>query len=142
MGKRHECIMRKAAVHCALAIILLASSGCIGQNPPQPGVNGTLILSDGTVIPQDVCEGRGIENSVIVFHSPSCPACIQTVPVLEEIKNETGKDIEFLDMTSANDRQTAEKLGMMPDYIPAVVIKCRVYVGYKGKEEFLRLMGS
>lgn len=130
-----------AAIAAAFAIVaVLAASGCTTNGGG--GGNGTLILSDGTVIPQDVCEARGIENAVIVFHSPECPACIQTVPVLEQIENETGRDIEFLDVTSANDRQTMEKLRMMPDYIPAVVIKCRVYVGYKSKATFVELMGG
>lgn len=133
--------MRKSAVFSVAVLALLAASGCTSA-PPLTEVNGTIILSDGTVIPQDVCAQKGIEDSVLVFHSPGCPACIQTVPVLEEIESETGKDIEFLDVTSANDRQAMEKLGMMPDYIPAVVIKCRVYVGYKGKAEFMQLMGS
>jgi thiol-disulfide isomerase/thioredoxin len=132
--------MKNAIVLAALAVLLLAASGCTTA-PPVTEVNGTIILSDGTVIPSDVCEAKGIENSVLVFHSPECPACRQTIPILQSIKNETGKDIEFLDVTSANDRQAAEKLGMMPDYIPAVVIKCRVYVGYRDKAEFLRLMG-
>jgi thiol-disulfide isomerase/thioredoxin len=131
--------MRNAAVLCAFTVLLLASSGCIGQDQP-PGGNGTLVLSDGMVIPQDVCTAKGIGTSVFVYHSPECPACRQTVPVLQQIVNETGKDIEFIDITSAEGKERMAQLGMMPDYIPAVVIKCHVYIGYKQKAEFLRLM--
>ena len=133
--------MKMALIAAAFAIIaVLAASGCTSTG--NGGDNETLILSDGMVIPQDVCEAKGIEGSVLVFHSPGCPSCVQTVPILEAIEGETGKDIEFLDVTSTQDRQAIEKLGMMPDYIPAVVIKCKVYVGYRGKEEVLALMGN
>jgi thiol-disulfide isomerase/thioredoxin len=128
--------MKLSLIAAALAVlVVLAASGCTS-----PGTDGTIRLTDGMQIGSAVCAQNGISDSVLVFHSPECPACRQTAPILQQIENETGKAFEFIDITSAEGKGRMAQLSMMPDYIPAVVIKCKVYVGYKGKDEFLRLI--
>ncbi|MFH0956684.1 MAG: hypothetical protein V1813_02365 [Candidatus Aenigmatarchaeota archaeon] len=129
--------MKLALIAAAFAVLMVLASGCTS-----PSTDGTIRLTDGMEIGSNVCAQKGISDSVLVFHSLECPACRQTVPILDAIENETGKGFEFIDITSAEGKERMAQLSMMPDYIPAVVIKCKVYVGYKVKEEFLRLIGN
>ena len=123
--------MRRTALALALLGLLLVS-GCIN------GGGDVMTISDGTVIDAQVCADKGIADKVVVFHSPSCPACRQTLPILEELENETGAQFEYIDLL--NDGERVEELGLMPTHIPAVVIKCKVYVGGRSKDEFRELI--
>jgi thiol-disulfide isomerase/thioredoxin len=122
-----------------LLISVLASvvvSGCVSNG----GDNGEItMISDGMAIDSAVCTEKGIEGKVVVFHSPTCPACRQTVPVLEDIEeNETDAEFVFIDLST--EREKAEELGLIPTHIPTVIIKCGVHTGYKNKEDFLELI--
>ncbi len=134
----------------ALLIVLIAAilavSGCVSEmsgnstaagnqthsaRPAQP-----IILSDGMTLAKDQCASRGIEDMVVVFYETGCPACEQAVPVLREIEKDIpGKGFRFLNLM--NDRESVEELGLVPSYVPTVVINCRVYVGVRAKEQYL-----
>ena len=116
----------------AALVVLVAASGCLSGN------ENVQVISDGTVLEQSFCSSKGLDTQVTVFHSLECPACQRTVPVLVEIRNQTGAKFEFIDVRS--DTARISELGIKPDYIPAVIIKCKVYVGYKSKEEFESLI--
>ena len=113
-------------------ILLVAASGCLSGN------GNVQVISDGTVLEQSFCSSKGLDTQVTVFHSLECPACRSTVPILEEIQNETGARFEFIEVST--DTARISELGIKPDYIPAVIIKCKVYVGYKTKEQFESLI--
>jgi thiol-disulfide isomerase/thioredoxin len=129
--------MESGTNQLALAIAFLAlvlASGCLS------GIGSDLmVIDDGTVLDPAFCESSGIASHVTVFHSPECGACRVTVPVLEEIESESDVIFEFINVDE--DRERMEELGMAPGHIPAVVIKCRVYTGYKTKKAFMELIG-
>ena len=113
-------------------LVVILVSGCLG------GGNGNIIIDEGSVLDQSVCESKGLAEQVTVFHSPTCGACKVTVPVLEEIERESDVRFEFIDVSTQRDR--IDELGIAPGHVPAVIIKCRVYAGYKTKEQFEELI--
>ena len=120
----------------AFGIMILAAvivSGCTSS-----GNGDMIIVSDGSVIDQQVCHEKGLDAEVVVFHSPTCPVCRQTVPVLEEVENEVNVPFVFIDLSV--EREKAEELGIMPTHIPTALINCRAYAGYKDKETFINLI--
>jgi len=132
MARRSVLITAVLAV--LVFVVAMAALYLIGT-----GVNGSLtILNDGDVISDAVCASKGLDGQVTVFHSPTCPVCVATLPILEEVQNETGYRFEYID--TRENRTRIYQLGMAPAYIPAVIIKCRVYVGYRTKEQFISLM--
>ena len=127
--------MKKPIPLAVLVPVLFAVfiSGCLSSG------DGVVTLEDGMVLEQSLCASKGIENSVIVFHSLSCGACLRTVPVPKELESELGREFEFIDI--AADKERVDELGLVPTLIPTTIIKCKVHVGYKTKDEFRRLIG-
>ena len=115
----------------ALSVVVLIS-GCATED-------GDITLSDGMVIPAGQCSSRGIEDAVVVFYSPGCPACERALPELEELADEMPDD-DFRFINLGTDREELDKLGLVPVYVPTVVIDCKVYVGARTKEEYLSYM--
>ena len=127
--------MRRTALALAALVGLLLVSGCISGGGDSDGMT---IISDGSVIDASVCAQKGIADKVVVFHSPTCPACKATLPVLEDL--ETKVDAEFVYIDLLNDKEKAEELGIMPTHIPTIVIKCKAYTGQRTEEEFRGLI--
>ncbi|MCK5017031.1 MAG: hypothetical protein KAS32_08160, partial [Candidatus Peribacteraceae bacterium] len=67
-------------------------------------VQSEFVIVDGTVIPQDICDSKGISDKVIVMHSHGCPACNIAVPILEELEDEMDVEFEYIDVSSDSDR--------------------------------------
>ena len=120
-----------------LTFTLVITSGCINLGGNSRYGNLTVI-DEGSVLEPAFCKSKGLDAQVTVFHSLSCPACRQTVPVLEEMRDETGVKFEFIDTTK--DAERINQLGIVPGHVPAVIINCSVYVGYRTKEEFEELI--
>ncbi|MEE9323533.1 MAG: thioredoxin family protein, partial [Candidatus Aenigmarchaeota archaeon] len=129
-------------------MVIIAFSGCINQEPPEPpggyecdnqtDGDQLIMITDGMVIDQNVCEARGVKDKIMVFHSPGCPACAIAVPILEELENETDYEFEFIDVSDGRERMM--EIGLIPAKIPTVVIKCKVHVGARSKEEYRSLI--
>jgi len=130
--------MRKNVIIPALAVVaVLAAIGIYYLMMPKAPA-GFIILKDGLALDDDVCAAKGISDQVTVYHSTDCGACKATVPVLKEIESASGKRFEFIEITANRDRMM--QLGMMPEFIPTVIINCKVYVGYRTKDQFLNLL--
>lgn len=121
-----------------LAVVLVLMLTVIASGCTSSGNGDMIIIDDGTVLAPDVCTSRGLDSQVTVFHSETCPACQRTVPILEEIRDQGGISMEFIDVQ--HDGERIEELGIKPRYIPAVIISCKTYVGYRPKSEFLDLL--
>ncbi len=119
-------------------IVMFIVSGCITDNSGT--TDEIIVISDGDIVDPTICQQKGISDTVVVFHSPTCPACKQTIPVLEEIDNEYDYNFVFIDLST--ERDVAEELGIMPTHIPTVLIKCTAYTGFREKADFLSLMGD
>ncbi len=117
-------------------IAVVVVSGCIQAQDD----GEVIVITDGMVIDPQVCVQKGLSDKVVMFHSPTCPACKDTLPVIEDIEDEIDSEIIYIDI--ASEREKAEQLGLMPTHIPTLIIKCSVYTGYKNKEGFLELIGG
>ena len=121
--------MKRLALACILAAAIVVS-GCVQDGGED------IVLSDGMVLTQEQCASRGIQESVVVFFSPGCPACARALPVLEEIQGEMpDRDFRFINI--AEDTEDVAELRMVPTHVPTVVARCHVIVGAKTKEEYL-----
>jgi len=116
-----------------MIVLVVIGSGCLSQ--PRP-TEGDIVLTDGITLSPADCSVRGLQDKVLVIHSPNCPACRQALPLLEELQNETGVEFEYIDITTDAGLKRVDQLNITSEYIPDVIAKCKVSVGYKSKEEF------
>lgn len=135
--------MKKIILMMVIAA-LVAVAGCTAPTPVnnhtgnQTGNRTLIIISDGMVIEQSECVARGVSDKVVVFHKIGCPACAIAVPRLEELANEIDYEFEFIEFPTDTDR--AYEIGLMPAYVPTVLIHCKAYVGAKTKDEYRSLI--
>lgn len=126
----------KRALTLVLISAVIVVSGCVINNG-----NDQIVLSDGMVLTQGQCSIRGIQDSVLIFHSPGCPACSQALPILGEISQEMPeKDFRFYNL--AVDNEAVNELKLIPTHVPSVIIDCKVIVGARTKEKYLTYFGG
>jgi len=130
--------MKYVSAIFAAVIISIIISGCLNNKGNKENGAELVIIENGDDVPAKLCTKNQQNNKVIVFHSENCPACRLTVPILEDIQSETTVEFEFID--TENDRERIDELGFATGHIPGVIIKCRAYVGYKQKQDFLDLI--
>jgi len=130
--------MEKKKQNTLLALIVLIIIIAVVATVMGLQTNSDIVLNDGTVIPDNVCEERGIKDTVVVFHSNGCPACAIAVPRLEQLEKELDYEFEFINIAVRQDKVV--ELGLVPTKIPTVVIKCKAYVGAKSTEEYRSLI--
>lgn len=128
--------MKNPVMLSGLIMVILIVSGCTTNG----GNDEMIVISDGSVIDPQICMEKGIADKVVVFHSPTCPACQNTIPVLEDLEDEVDVEFDYIDL--ATEKEEAEALGIMPTHIPTVIIKCKAYTGYKDKDTFKDLIGG
>lgn len=95
--------------------------------------NRDVLLEDGMIIPETRCKAI---PEVCVIHGAGCPACAIALPRLKELEQELGMNFSYYDLAIADERQKVLSLGIIPKAIPTVVIRCKVYVGVRSKEEY------
>ena len=120
----------------SLAIIAaVLISGCAAN-----GNDDTLIVKIGDAIPQDVCNARGMSDSVIVLHQTGCPACTRVLPILAELESETGMEFEYYNLAVDVDfAELEEKYDLLPTHTPTVIIGCVAH-GSMDKEGYRNLI--
>ena len=128
--------MKNSILLATIMILIVIVSGCTTNG----GNDEMIVISDGSIIDPQICMQKGIADKVVIFHSPTCPACQNTIPVLEDLEDEVDVEFDYIDL--ATDKDDAEALGIMPTHIPTVIIKCKAYTGYKTKETFKDLIGG
>jgi len=93
----------------------------------------SLILVDGVVVPSNICSKI---PEVVVIYKNGCPACAVAVPRLQELEQELGKNFKYYDLSITSDAQEVKEKGLLVQFVPSVIIKCKVYVGVRNKEEY------
>jgi thiol-disulfide isomerase/thioredoxin len=92
-----------------------------------------VILVDGETIPALTC--RNIPDVVILYRR-GCPACGVTIPRLQELEQELDMEFKYYDFAIAEDTQEVKELGLIVQFVPTVIIKCKVYIGVRTKEQY------
>ena len=96
-----------------------------------------LILSEEGDLPLSLCEERGLDGKIMVLESKYCGACKAAKPLVQAAAGEVGVEVLFLDLAEGKDAREAEKLGLVPQYTPTLLVGCQVYIGVKSKEEYV-----
>ncbi len=95
---------------------------------------GLIILSDGEILPNNIC--NLINNQIIVIDRTGCSACAVAVPRLKELENELNINIKYYDMAIEEERNELLSMNFTTNYVPALVVNCKAYIGVRSKEEF------
>ena len=64
--------------------------------------NGLVIVSDGDVLPDKIC--NQIQDRDFVIHKLGCSACAVAIPRLEKINEDPNFELEFFDLAVVKDR--------------------------------------
>jgi thiol-disulfide isomerase/thioredoxin len=113
------------ALIIAIAIILL-----LIWLPNLPK-SSNILLNDGAIIPDAKCQNL---DKVIVIYSKSCPHCTVALPLLQELEQELNTNFTYYVID--NDQEKIISLGLLPEAVPTLIAKCKVYVGARSKDEY------
>lgn len=103
----------------------------------------TIILEDGMILDNDVCSK--IEavsgNKIILIHQLGCPHCAVTINTLREIEQEQNKTFAYYDLAIGAEREKVlEEMNILPRGVPTLIADCKVYVGQRTKEDYLKII--
>lgn len=119
-----------------LVVLLLIFSGCI---PDNIDIVTPVIVSDGDVLSQDLCENL---DTVVIIEKTGCPACAMAIPRLEVLEEELGLEFDYYDTAVAEERTALLTLGFVPTHVPTIVVDCKVYGGALSKEKYKELISE
>ncbi len=125
-----------------IALVLLGC-GCsqtISEGPPS--TTGVITLDSNIEIPSESCIERGLSDKVIMLGSEYCGHCKVAEPILKEIGQEKGLDLEFLDVSKKEDMAVMESYGINIKYTPTLIAGCVVHIGSKSKEEYTQIINK
>lgn len=119
-----------------IVIVIIIGAGILFILPSDDNNNnGVYTIQKSGIIPNDVCINAGIKNSMIVIHKTGCPACQEVLPFLYELETEMGLTFEYINIATPEAQRLTE-MGIMPYYVPTVILGCNAYVGSHSKEQY------
>ncbi len=92
-----------------------------------------VILTDGSTVPAATCAKL---PKVVAIHREGCPACSVAIPRLEELEQELGMEFKYYDLAVTQDAQEVKDLNLIVQFVPSVIINCKVYIGVRTKEQY------
>lgn len=93
------------------------------------------IVTSGTV---KQCKERGLDNKILFLVSRYCPKCKKVKPVIEKLVKDEELELYYepLDLTYSFDRKQLENYNIEVQFVPTLIVDCRVYVGAKEPEQY------
>ena len=130
----------KSAVFLAAIFMIILVAGCVSPGPTEVSMEDNLtefvlINAEGT-IPDDVCSEMGLQDEIIMVESEYCGACRVAKPCLQELEQELGVNITYLDLSNPQDLEEAKAHKTLIQYTPTLFVDCEVYIGAYSKEDF------
>jgi thiol-disulfide isomerase/thioredoxin len=122
-----------------IALVLLGC-GCSQTSSEVPSTTGVITLDSNIEIPSESCIERGLSDKIIMLESKYCGHCKIAEPILKEIGQEKGLNLEFLDVSKKEDMAVMESYGINIKYTPTLIAGCFVYIGSKSKEEYAQII--
>lgn len=101
-------------------------------------INKVIIIDKGDTIPEKIC--GEIKNQVIVIYKTGCPGCAVAVPILQEIEKEQNLNFNYINVAEEQGRRELLRIGLVPRWVPTVLVNCNVYVGPLRKEEYAQII--
>jgi thiol-disulfide isomerase/thioredoxin len=92
-----------------------------------------VILVDGAEIPTLTCAQI---PEVSVIYREGCPACAVAIPRIQELEQELNIEVGYYDLAVVEDAQKIKELELIVQFVPSIIINCKVHIGAKSKEEF------
>ena len=121
-----------------LFLVLILINGCGKKD--NPNFSEIIILDQDITLNQTKCSERNLEDKVIMIESKWCGHCSKVRPLLEEISEEKGVDITFLNL--GRDHEEIVSYGIDVKYTPTVLINCNVVIGARSKEYYEDVIGN
>ncbi len=94
---------------------------------------GEFTLVDGGTVPSDICKNV---PEVTVIHKEGCPACAIALPILQELEKELNITFNYYDLAVSEDVIKVGDMKLPVQYIPTVIINCKVFIGIKDKDAY------
>ncbi len=121
----------------AIIVIIAFLLGLSNLNPT------TIILEDGMKLDNNLCSK--IEavsgNKIILISQLGCPHCAVTINILREIEQEQNKTFAYYDLAIGHEREKVlEEMNILPKGVPTLIANCKVYVGQRTKEDYLKVV--
>ncbi|MCS7134552.1 MAG: thioredoxin family protein [Candidatus Pacearchaeota archaeon] len=98
-------------------VAILFLSGC---------KNEILILKDKKTIPEPKC--IQLEKYIFIYET-GCPHCDKFFPVIRQVEKELNVSFKKYNLAIEEDFKELQKMKIIPEGIPCVIISCRVYIG-------------
>lgn len=92
-----------------------------------------VILVDGSIVPEPTCSNI---DKVVIIGRTGCPHCAIAESRLEELEQELGMEFKYYNLAMVEDSQEVKELGLIVQFVPSVIINCKVHIGAKSKEEY------
>ena len=127
------------AVVIIIVIIVLANKS--DNLTPTNNINSNnefVIVDKGDTIPEEIC--NKIKNQVIVIWRTACPGCSIAIPTLQEIEKEQNLNFNYINVAEEQDRTRLIEIGIVPRWVPTVIINCEIYTGALRKEKYEQII--
>ncbi|MDD5651314.1 MAG: hypothetical protein PHF86_13020 [Candidatus Nanoarchaeia archaeon] len=121
--------MKKVLILLILTILI---AGCSNNNGP-------LVINDGDIIPNNVCNNL---DDIVVVYQTGCSACALALPRIDVVKKELNLDIKFVNLADLEQRKYLEENKFTTLHVPTLIYKCKVYVGAKSTEEYRGILNA
>ena len=127
------------AVIVVIVIIVLSNKSSNLTPTNNIGLNNKIIIIDkGDKIPEKICSE--IKNQVIVIWKTGCPGCSVAIPILQEIEKEQNLNFNYINVAEEQGRRELLRIGLVPRWVPTVLVNCAIYVGPLKKEEYEQII--
>lgn len=97
-----------------------------------------VLLSDGDVLPKNICEN--LDNNVIIVHETGCSACAVSLPRIRGIEKTLRKTYQYIDLAIPQERDYMLNKSFSVLHIPTLIVDCKAYVGTKTDKEFMDIL--
>ncbi len=92
-----------------------------------------VILVDGSTVPEPTCSKI---NNVVIIGRTGCPHCAIGESRLEELEQELGMEFKYYNLAIVEDAQEVKDFGLIVQFVPSVIINCKVHIGVRTKEQY------
>lgn len=128
--------LKKFPVGAFIVFLFIGSIFFSGCTQEDSGNISTISIDSESSFSLEECKERNLQSELIMLESSNCPHCKLAMPKLQELEEELDVNVEYLDLSSSEDREKLDQYKILPKYTPTVLIGCNVLIGDKEKEVF------
>lgn len=99
-----------------------------------------VIVNDNEMIPEEAC--AKLNDQILVVLKTGCAGCSKVEPILKEIEEEENLEFKYFNVAIKEQSNELMSMGFVPQYVPSIVVDCKVYSGPLSKERYLQILGK